>query len=109
MRRSVTAATDPHSLDPVLHQPMRTRIVAAFAQRKEVSFSELKSALAITDGNLDAHLRKLATAGYLHSRFVTTGARPHTLYSLSPSGRKAWRTYARTMRRLLAGSDDQGT
>lgn len=92
---------DAPELDPVLHQTVRTRIAAVFEQRKEISFSELKSVLNITDGNLDAHLRKLSAAGYLHSRFVLTGARPHTLYSLSSSGRKAWRAYARDMRRLL--------
>lgn len=88
-------------LDPVLHQPVRTRIAALFAQRKEVSFSELKNALSITDGNLDAHLRKLAAAGYLRSRFVHSGVRPHTLYSLSHSGRRAWRGYLRAMHHIL--------
>ena len=84
--------TDPPKLDPVLHQTVRTRLSALLRVRSH-SFSELKSALDVTDGNLDAHLRKLSAAGYLHSRTVLKG-RPHTVYRLSESGQAAFDDYA---------------
>lgn len=62
----------------------------------EPSFSQLKSALSITDGNLDAHLKKLSGAGYLHSRMVLEG-RPHTVYCLSESGTKEFETYLKAL------------
>lgn len=98
------------ALDPILHQPVRTRIVAMLLACGEVSFTDLKNSLEITDGNLDAHLKKLSEVGYLHSRFVLEG-RPHTLYSLSVSGQKALRRYVDNVKALLklapANSDNR--
>lgn len=81
----------PPTLDPILHQPVRSRL-ALLLHIAEPSFSQLKKALAITDGNLDAHLKKLSASGYLHSRMVLDG-RPHTVYRLSTSGTEAFETY----------------
>ena len=71
------------------------------------SFSSLKSELDVTDGNLDAHLRKLSGAGYLHSRMITQG-RPHTLYELSQSGRQAFVAYVTSMKILLERAASEG-
>ena len=78
-------------LDPLFHQPVRTRL-AALLSIEAHSFSQLKSELGITDGNLDAHLRKLSGAGYLHSQMVLKD-RPHTIYQLSDSGKEAFDAY----------------
>ena len=78
-------------MDPVFHQPVRTRL-AVLLYGHEPRFSQLKAALSITDGNLDAHLKKLSAAGYLHSRRVF-GGRPHTVYRLSESGSEALNRY----------------
>lgn len=83
----------------MFHQSVRTRI-ALMLYTFEPSFSELKSALTITDGNLDAHLKKLSSAGYLHSRTVLEG-RPHTVYQLSESGRRGFESYLQTMQEVL--------
>ncbi|MCH9674804.1 MAG: transcriptional regulator [Gammaproteobacteria bacterium] len=83
-------------LDSLFHQPTRTR-VATLLSLEAHSFSELKAALAITDGNLDAHLRKLSAAGYLHSRTVRD-ARPRTIYQLSDSGSKAFDEYIEALK-----------
>lgn len=86
-------------LDPVFHQPVRTRLVALLRARAH-SFSQLKSSLGITDGNLDAHLRKFSAARYLHSRMVFEG-RPHTVYQLSESGTKAFDLYVASLGQLI--------
>lgn len=83
----------------MFHQAVRTRL-AALLYRGESSFTELKTALAITDGNLDAHLRKLSTAGYLRSEMIVEG-RPRTVYSLSPSGAEAFEVYLDALEDLL--------
>lgn len=78
-------------LDAIFHQPVRTRL-SIILYRGEQSFSQLKASLSVTDGNLDAHLKKLGAVGYLHSRIVIEG-RPHTVYCLSESGAAAFREY----------------
>ncbi len=85
--------------DRMFHQAVRTRL-AALLYRDASSFSDLKAALAITDGNLDAHLRKLSAAGYLHSEMQVEG-RTRTVYSLSPSGMDAFEDYLDALDELL--------
>ena len=96
----------PPELPPsarVFHQAVRTRL-ALILFLSERSFTQLKAALSITDGNLDAHLRKLSAAGYLHSRMVTEG-RPRTLYRLSESGGEAFRSYVACLREMCDAAD----
>ena len=90
------------NLDPTFHQPVRTRL-AVLLSNGPVSFSKLKATLEITDGNLDAHLRKFSEAGYLHTKSVFDG-RYRTDYSLSSSGTKAFATYLRALGRLIGAA-----
>lgn len=90
------------SLDPLLHQPVRTQITAYLAGRGEATFAELKRALAATDGNLDAHLTRLVDAGYLASRKeASTAGRIQTTFSLTDSGRSAFSVYVAALSALL--------
>ena len=90
------------SLDPTLHQPVRTQIVAYLVGRQEATFSELKRVLGMTDGNLDAHLKKLLAAEYLTQRRETSGPRAQTLFAVSPRGLEALTCYTRQLQSLLA-------
>lgn len=92
---------DDQQLDPILHQPVRTRIAAFLSARGESTFTELKKALVITDGNLDAHMKKLVSAQYIVSYKQTGKGRPQTLYSLSEEGEKAFRSYLDVLQQLL--------
>ncbi len=87
------------TLDQAFHQPVRTRLAALLYQEPK-SFSQLKAELEITDGNLDAHLRKLSGAGYLHSEMVVEG-RPHTVYELSASGTAAFKLYIEALTQII--------
>lgn len=91
-------------LDPLFHQSVRTRL-ALLLYTSEPSFTQLKSSLSVTDGNLDAHLRRFSRAGYLHSRMILQ-RRPHTVYQLSESGRHAFEGYVRSLRDIVSATDD---
>lgn len=88
-------------LDPVLHQPVRTRLVAYLATRGEATFTELKQALDTTDGNLDAHVKKLVAANYLKPRKESGEVRAQTTYRLTAAGRNAFQQYVDGLQRLL--------
>jgi predicted ArsR family transcriptional regulator len=88
-------------LDPVLHQPVRTRIAAYLAVRGETSFTELKRALDITDGNLDAHMRKLVAAKYVKVRRDSGKGRPQSTYTLTSAGHSVFQDYVDCLQRLL--------
>ena len=89
------------TLDPLLHQPSRTQIVAFLSGRGEATFSELKRVLAVTDGNLGAHLGKLIEAGLVTSREEAGGSRAQTVFSLTPAGRTALAEYVAQLSALM--------
>lgn len=90
------------TLDPIIHQPTRTQLVAYLASRGEATFTELKRLLGLTDGNLEAHLKKLIESGYLTIRKEGNKVgRTHTVYELTESGRKALAEYILQMASLL--------
>lgn len=89
----------PPEFDAIFHQPVRTRL-CLLLHVKAHSFSEIKTKLKITDGNLDAHLKKLSAAGYLHSEMVIKN-RPQTIYELSETGSKAFGKYLAALQKSL--------
>ncbi|MEX8518371.1 MAG: transcriptional regulator [Leptothrix sp. (in: b-proteobacteria)] len=88
-------------LDPLLHQPVRTQIVAFLSGRGEATFSELKRALDITDGNLGAHLNKLVEASLIATRDEAGGPRLQTMFALTVSGRAALADYVAQLTELV--------
>lgn len=100
--RKVDSAARPAQLDATLHQPVRTRIVAFLVARGEATFTELKQALDVTDGNLEAHLKKITEANYLRAHKEGGNGRPQTLYSLTDEGKTAFRQYLASLQRLLS-------
>ncbi|WP_455204091.1 transcriptional regulator [Kaarinaea lacus] len=92
-------------LNSILHQPVRTQLVAFLMTRENATFKELKEVLEVTDGNLDAHIKKLIAEKYLTSKKVTGKGRPQTYYSLTGKGTKAFREYIQTLQVLLHSED----
>lgn len=94
----------PDDIDSVIHERVRLAIVAALAVSPQLSFSELKSMLELTDGNLSAHSRTLEEAGYIIVEKTFRGRRPYTAMQLTPKGRKAFECYLGMLRQIV----DQG-
>jgi DNA-binding transcriptional ArsR family regulator len=95
-RLSVAPASEiATSLDRLLHDRMRLGIVSALAAADDMSlsFTELRSALNATDGNLGVHARKLEEAGYVSCEKTFSGRTPRTKYRLTASGRRALEKY----------------
>jgi DNA-binding transcriptional ArsR family regulator len=91
--RSTPASEIATSLDRLLHDRMRLGIVSALAAADDMSFTDLKSALNATDGNLSVHARKLEEAGYVSCEKTFSGRMPRTEYKLTASGRRALEEY----------------
>jgi DNA-binding MarR family transcriptional regulator len=94
------------TLDPVIHAPVRLRIVATLAALPAgdtLSFTRLQDMLELTAGNLITHLRKLEHAGYLTSETIGTGRGSRTSLALTSDGRAALANYTEALRALLDG------
>jgi DNA-binding MarR family transcriptional regulator len=80
-------------LDLMLHERGRLAIVSVLAAVKSLTFTELRDALEMTDGNLSIHLQKLEDKGYVSIDKQFVGRRPQTTICLTRAGRRAFAQY----------------
>jgi len=80
-------------LDPMLHERGRLAIVSSLAAVESQSFTDLRDALEMTDGNLSVHLQKLEDKGYVAINKQFVGRRPLTTCWLTKAGRQAFVRY----------------
>ena len=98
-------------IDPVIHQPVRLKIVAALAaldKREQIDFTALAKLHNLTDGNLGAHLTKLESAGYIRINKSFANKKPRTQVSLTAAGRKAFAAHVKALEAILRGDPDAG-
>ena len=95
-------------IDKVIHEPARLGIVATLAARGEMTFTELRQALDMTDGNLSVHARVLETAGYLAVQKDFVGRKPQTTLGLTAQGRKAFQDYLTYLEKIVRSGRSGG-
>jgi DNA-binding MarR family transcriptional regulator len=88
-------------LDRVIHERGRLAIMSMLAASHELSFTELRDALEMTDGNLTTHMRTLQEAGYVSIAKSYRNRRPLTTVSLTPAGRKAFANYVGLLEQIV--------
>lgn len=88
-------------LDRVIHEKGRLAIMAMLAAAPELSFTELRDALNMTDGNLTTHVRTLQEEGLVSVTKSFQNHRPLTTCSLTPSGRKAFADYISLLEKIV--------
>ena len=98
------------SLNELIHQPVRLRIIAALVAMEEdaqVDFTYLRDLLDLTDGNLGAHLRKLEDAGYVRLDKTFIARKPRTYVAVTPNGRRAFADHVAALETIMyaAGVD----
>lgn len=100
-RRKPRGAMQATELDKLIHERIRLGIVSALAAGGALSFTDLKSVLGTTDGNLSVHARKLEDAGYIECRKYFDERTPRTTYELTTAGRAALESYVSKMERII--------
>ena len=88
-------------LDRVIHEKGRLAIMSMLAASPELSFTEMRDALGMTDGNLTTHIRTLQEAGYISITKSFQNNRPHTTCSLTASGKKAFTNYINLLEAII--------
>jgi DNA-binding MarR family transcriptional regulator len=88
-------------LDRVIHEKGRLAIMSMLAATPELSFTELRDALGMTDGNITTHIRTLQEEGYIAVSKSYQNNRPLTTCSLTPAGRKAFKGYVDLLEQVL--------
>ena len=88
-------------LDRVIHEKGRLAIMSALAATPQLSFTEMRDTLNMTDGNLTAHMRTLQEAGYVSVTKEFHGGRPLTTFSLTTPGKKAFTSYIDLLEQII--------
>ena len=95
------------NLDRLIHERVRLGIASALAVNESLSFSDLKSLLKTSDGNLSVHARKLEEAEYITCTKSFAGRVPKSEYRLTPAGRKALERYLDHMEALIRATRER--
>jgi len=88
-------------LDKVIHEKSRLAIMSMLAGSPELSFTELRNSLKMTDGNLTTHIRKLQKSGYVSVAKSFRENRPLTTCALTASGIKAFSEYVSLLEEII--------
>ena len=89
------------NLDKVIHEKGRMAIMSLLAVTSEISFTDMRNDLGMTDGNLTTHIKHLQKAGYVSVTKSFRGKRPLTTLSLTIDGRTAFTAYIDTLEQIV--------
>jgi DNA-binding MarR family transcriptional regulator len=87
--------------DPLLHQPVRSKLMALLIHNDALPFKALKERLALTDGNLSSHLKKLEEVSYIEIEKFFEGKRPKTMIRITEHGQKAFKAYIKILKQFI--------
>jgi len=88
-------------IDPLIHAPARLMVLSFLYVVESADYVYLIRMTGLTWGNLATHLNKLEEAGYIDVQKTFNGKKPQTVLRMSEQGRAAFRTYKRTMQKIL--------
>jgi len=80
-------------IDKIIHEPARLRIMMILDGLEEADFTFLAATFGLTRGNLNRHMEKLESAGYLEVKRSFKGKVRNTSYQLTQVGSEALAQY----------------
>ena len=88
-------------LDKIIHQPVRTKIMAYMSSVIECDYTSLKNTLKLSDGHMSTHMKELIGCGYLEMEKAFIDNKPKTTYRITKEGKKKFAEYVRTLKEML--------
>ena len=88
-------------IDEIIHGRLRLGIMVYLSEAEVADFTELKTALEATQGNLSVHLRKLQDAGYVEIEKSFLNLKPLTRIRITRAGRKAFVDYLEALESVV--------
>ncbi|RLJ23079.1 transcriptional regulator [Chryseobacterium sp. 7] len=90
-----------NQLNKEFESRVRLGIMSVLMVNDWVDFSEMKSLLEITDGNLASHSNALEKAEYIEVKKEFVGKKPKTSYRVTQNGRQAFTEHLDALEKLL--------
>lgn len=88
-------------LNKILHQPIRTRIMALLATKSSCEYTTLKKTFDLSDGHMTTHMRELLGNNYVLAEKLFVDNKPKTIYHITPEGKRAFSEYVRVLRKII--------
>ncbi len=88
-------------LQKVFDSRVRLGIMSALLVNEQVSFTELKELIQVTDGNLASHLKALEENGFIKVNKGFIGRKTNTTYSVTKAGDKAFRLHLDALEQMI--------
>ena len=90
-------------LDPLLHNELRLRVMAALDSLDDADFVYLKELTKATAGNLSVQITRLEEAGYIKVSRSGEGRGSHTVCRITATGSRALLAYQRALLGYFSG------
>ena len=87
--------------DEMISAPCRLGILATLVPGDPISFTDMKAATSLSDGNLHVQTRKLADVGYIDINKVKRGRRSVTEFRITDLGLERLRLYVMKLQAVL--------
>lgn len=95
------------ALERLFHEPNRLAIMSTLcAERAGLSFTALREACRLTDGNLNRHLKALEEAGAVRVQKKFVDGKPQTSVRLSALGLRRFAEYLEALHHVLRQAKD---
>lgn len=96
------------NFDEMISAPCRLGILATLVPGAAVSFTEMKAATSLSDGNLHVQTRKLADVGYINISKAMKGRRSVTEFRITELGLEQLRLHVMKLQAVLDGKTSVG-
>ncbi len=90
-----------NELDQVIHQPIRTKIIALLLNSGECDYSTIKNTLNISDGHMSTHMKVLVTEEYVVMEKNFVDNKPKTTYKITKYGKKKFSEYIDVLKKIV--------
>lgn len=90
-----------NELDQVIHQPIRTKIMALLLNSGECDYSTIKNTLNISDGHMSTHMKVLVSENYVEMEKTFVENKPKTTYKVTKNGKKKFSEYVDTLKKIV--------
>ncbi len=93
-------------VDRLVHDPVRYALLAYLHVVARADFTFLLNQLQVSRGNLSSHMSKLEDAGYVAVDKSFVDNRPKTMYSVTKTGKTAFKAYRSHIMEAIDLPDD---
>ncbi len=89
-------------LNHILHQPIRTRIMAYLVTHDSCDYNTVKKLFDLSDGHMTTHMRELLGSTYVIAEKLSVNGKSKTIYHVTNQGRAAFEEYVEELKKIIS-------